>query len=414
MYELFAIFLTLVLLGVLLRFKTPIGRAMILASLALAVLLRVTPSLFVHTLAREWHDKPLDQTTGYLFVTLTALLMFVNIFGIALGQTGVSQRLLPSIQGLFRSRRAALAAIPLMMGMMPTPGGIMLSAPMVRELGDRIGIERSRQAALNYLFRHQWESVWPLFPAVPLIQGMLGIQAGRLLLYNLPILLAGTLGGIFFLLLPQMPPRKDIHASHGLFLSNLGGFLHALWPIALVAGLYVAFDLTPAAGMLAATVLFLIFHRVPFGQCKHIFRTGFELDFVLLILGALLFKVNIEAGGAVKAVVDFLVSVNIPPAVLVFFLPLLVAGLTGLTTPTVAMTFPFLVPFIGVGSEAGLGLETLAFSGIVCGLAVSPIHLCLALSAVYFQTPLTRVVACLAGPIILVVSAGALMAAWFH
>ena len=78
--------------------------------------------------------------------------------------------------------------------------------------------------------------------------------------------------------------------------------------------------------------------------------------------------------------------------------------------PTVAMTFPFLIPFIGTGPEAKLGLETLAFAGIVCGLAISPIHLCLALSASYFQTPLPRIVISMAGPVILVAAAGILMA----
>ncbi|RKY06256.1 MAG: hypothetical protein DRP56_07770 [Planctomycetota bacterium] len=410
MYELCVICLTLALLAVLLRLKVKLGRSMILSALVLAVFLKVSPTLFLQTIVREWTEKPFSQTTGYLFVTLTALLTFVNILGIALKHTGVSQRLLPSIQGLFRSRRAALAGIPLMMGMLPTPGGIMLSAPMVRELGDQIGIDRNRQAALNYLFRHQWESVWPLFPAVPLIQGMLGVQAGTLILHNLPIMIAGTLGGILFLLLPGLPPKKAIHSTHDILINNLRGFLHAFWPIAIVAGLYVALNITPAIGMLAAIVLFLILHKVPIHDCKIIFRSGIEFDVVLLILGALLFKLNIEASGAVRAVVDFLIAMNVPPGVLIFFLPFLVVFLTGLTMPTVAMTFPFLIPFIGTGPDAKLGLETLAFAGIVCGLAISPIHLCLALSASYFQTPLPRIVISMAGPVILVAAAGILMA----
>jgi hypothetical protein len=124
----------------------------------------------------------------------------------------------------------------------------------------------------------------------------------------------------------------------------------------------------------------------------------------------LLFKLNIEASHAVEAVIQFLSSMNVPPLVLVFFLPFLVVFLTGLTMPTVAITFPFLVPFIGVGPEAKLGIETLAFSGIICGLALTPIHLCLALSASYFKTPLLRIVASMAGPIIFVAGAGILMA----
>ena len=410
MYELIAISLTLTLLAILLHFKVRLGRAMILSSFVLAVFLGVTPVLFFQTVIKEWQNKPLSQTTGYLFVTLSALLTFVNILGISLKHTGVSERLLPSIQGLFRSRRAALVSIPLMMGMLPTPGGIMLSAPMVRELGDRIGMNRNRQAALNYLFRHQWESVWPLFPAVPLIQGMLGVTAFSLISHNMAIMFGGIFGGVIFLLLPGLPPRKECLQTRKRFKENFCGFMHAFWPIVIVAGLYAGFDITPALGMLAAIILFLIFHKVPLARWRGIFKSGFEFDVVLLILGALLFKLNIEASCAVGAVVDFLTSMNVPPLFLIFFLPFLVVSLTGLTMPTVAITFPFLIPFIGTGSDARLGLEVLAFSGIVCGLALSPIHLCLALSASYFKAPLLRIIINLAGAILFVAAAGVLMA----
>jgi hypothetical protein len=135
MYALIAMALALTLLVVLLRLKVKLGRSMFLSSIALAILLGVTPGEFWTTVVHEWHNKPLNQTTGYLFLTLTALVISVNVLGGAMKETGVSQRLTPAIQGLFRSRRFALAAIPLMMGMLPTPGGIMLSAPMVRDLG---------------------------------------------------------------------------------------------------------------------------------------------------------------------------------------------------------------------------------------------------------------------------------------
>lgn len=410
MYELLTICLTLVLLVGLLHFKIKIGRAMILCSFVLAIFLKVSPSDFIQTVVYEWNNKPLPQTTGYLFVTLSALLTFVNILGIALRQTGVSERLLPSLQGLFKSRRVAMVSIPLMMGMLPTPGGIMLSAPMVRELGDRIGMDRHRQAALNFLFRHQWESVWPLFPSVPLVQGMLGITALKLVSHNAVIMAVGIVSGTVFLLLPGLPPKQQCLQARQHFMKNLGGFLHAFWPIVIVAGLYASVNVTPAVGMFIAIVLFLLFHKVPLIQWRDIFRTGFEFDVLLLILGALLFKLNIEAAGAVGAVVDFLTGLNVPPLFLVFFLPFLVVSVTGLTMATVAITFPFLIPFIGTGPEAKLGLEALAFSGIICGLSLSPIHLCLSLSASYFKTPLLRIITAQAGPILLIAAAGVAMA----
>ncbi|UCG48751.1 MAG: DUF401 family protein [Phycisphaerales bacterium] len=413
MYPLIAMALALALLLALLRLKVKLGRAMVISALALAVLLRVTPALLWQTLAAEWRDRPLTQTTGYLFLTLTALVCLVNVLGVAMRQTGVSARLVPALQGLFRSRRLALAAIPMLMGMLPTPGGIMLSAPMVRDLADHIGVNRPRAAAINLLFRHQWETVWPLFPSVPLIQSMFGISALTLISHNLAITLFGTLGGVLFLLLAAMPPKKPEHRSHPPLAQNLRGFLHALWPIALVAVLYASFNLPPAAGILPAIIVFLLLHKMPLARWPAVFKAGLQPDFALLVFGALFFKLNLEAGRAIPVVVQFLSAMHVPKHLLIFLLPFLVGFLTGVTMPSVAITFPFLMHFIGTGAEMKVGLEVLAFSGLICGLMLTPVHLCIALSASYFEAPLGKIVLKLLAPAACVAAAGATMAALF-
>ncbi|MBL7154068.1 MAG: DUF401 family protein [Phycisphaerae bacterium] len=413
MYALIAMAMALALLVVLLHLKVKLGRSMLLAAVGLAILLGVSPGEFQQTVVDEWRDKPLSQTTGYLFVTLTALVILVNVLGVAMKEAGVSQRLVSAIQGLFKSRRFALAAIPMMMGMLPTPGGIMLSAPMVRDLGDHIGVDRSHSAAINFFFRHQWETVWPLFPAVPLIQSMFGISAFALISHNIAITLAGMLAGAVFLLLRGIPPRNRQLSPKSKFSHDARNFVGAFWPIVLVAALYAGADIPPAIGVLVAIVVFLAFHRVSLNRWGKIFKSGIDWDFAFLVFGALLFKLNLEAGQAVDSVVLFLTEMNVPKHLLIFLLPMLVGFLTGLTMPSVAITFPFLMPFIGTGAEAKVGLETLAFSGLVCGLLTTPVHLCMALSASYFETSLPKIIVRVLGPVIFIAGAGALMATFF-
>jgi len=412
MYELIAMALALTLLVILLHRKVKLGRSMVLAAIGLAVLLGVTPSEFQQALVDEWHNKPLSQTTAYLFVMLATLIMMVNIFATAMKETGVSQRLVPALHGLFRSRRLALAAIPMMMGMLPTPAGIMLSAPMVRDLGDHIGVKRDRLSAINFFFRHQWEPVWPLYPAVPLVQGIFGVSAFALISHNMAITVAGLLGGVVFLLLWGIPKRDERSRPEGRFADNIRSFAHAFWPIMLVAALYAGFNLPPAVGLLLAIVVFLAIHKVSPDRWPGIFKSGVEFDFTLLIFGALLFKLDLEAGCAVDAVVEFFSEINMPSYLVIFFLPFIVSYLTGVTTATVAITFPFLVPFVGTGPEAKMGLETLAFAGLACGLLITPVHLCLTLSASYFETPLIGIMLKLLGPTLLIALVGALMAAF--
>jgi len=398
----------------LLRLKVKIGVAMLISACLVGVLLQVWLADLGRALTEEWHNQPLTRTTGYLFVSLTALLLLVNVIGAAMEEIGLSQRLVPAMQGLFKSRRLALALIPLMMGMLPTPGGIMLSAPMVREAGDKIGVERSRLAAINFLFRHQWEPVWPLFPAVPLIQSLLGISALTLFCYHIMLTGAGILVGVIVLLMFGIPPKRPEHEPAKRHVSyHLKDFFHAFWPIVFTAGLYVALDVPPAIGIFLAIIGLLAMHRVPFRRWSAVFKAAREPDMVLLIFGALFFKLNLEASGAIGSVVDFLISSHVPPHVLLFLLPMLVGFTTGVTMPTVAITYPFLIAFIGTGPDVKMGLETLAFSGLLFGLWVTPVHLCLPLSASYFQTSLLKIIIKMVLPAIGVAVAGALMAFFF-
>ena len=406
MFPLIAMALSLALLVALLRVKVRIGRSMLAAAILLAFTLQVTPASLTQQLATEWSEKPLSLTTGYIVVTITILLTMVNLLGLAMRETGVADRLLPALHGLFRSRRVALAAIPMMMGMLPTPGGIMLSAPLVRAPGDSIGISRSRLAAINFWFRHQWESTWPLFPAVPLIQAMFEISPWQLLSHNVILTASGILGGVVFLLLKGIPSRdKSADPGHRSLGHNLRNFAAAFWPIATTAGLYAAFRLPPALGLVLATSIFLIVYRVPPKRLWAMFKGSMELDIALLVIGALLFKVDLEAAGAVPEVVAFLVSAHVPQYLFIFLLPFLVGFLTGMTIPTVAITFPFLLEFIGTGPTANMPLETLAFAGLLCGLFTTPVHLCLALSCSYFEVPFWALLRKQLGPVIVLAGA---------
>jgi hypothetical protein len=192
--------------------------------------------------------------------------------------------------------------------------------------------------------------------------------------------------------------------------SHAKDFIHAFWPIVFTAALYVGLDVPPAVGMFLAIVGLLLLHRVAVRRWGGVFRAAREPDTVLLLFGALWFKLNLEASGAIGSVVQFFDQVHMPPLLVLFVLPFLVSYSTGVTTPTVAITYPFLMPFIRHGDHVALGVETLAFAGVVFGLAVSPIHLCLALSASYFNTPLLRIILRVLPPALCVAAAGFLMA----
>jgi uncharacterized protein len=79
-----------------------------------------------------------------------------------------------------------------------------------------------------------------------------------------------------------------------------------------------------------------------------------------------------------------LTASGIPLPVIVFAVPLMAGVLTGLAVGAFAIAFPIVLPLCGpdlVGSGYGL----LAYTGGFVGLMVSPLHLCLALTRVYYK-----------------------------
>ncbi len=150
-------------------------------------------------------------------------------------------------------------------------------------------------------------------------------------------------------------------------------------------------------------------HKVSRKRWGGIFKAAREPDMVLLVFGALFFKLNLQASGAIGSIVEFLTNAHAPVGLLLFLLPMLVSFSTGVTVPTVAITYPFLIVFIGTGSEAKMGLECLAFSGLLFGLWLTPVHLCLSLSASFFQTSLLKIISKLLLPSVAVAVTGILL-----
>ena len=61
-------------------------------------------------------------------------------------------------------KRTFLVLSPALVGMLPVPGGALLSSPLVERVGE--GMEEKTKAALNVWFRHVLLIVYPFSPAL--------------------------------------------------------------------------------------------------------------------------------------------------------------------------------------------------------------------------------------------------------
>jgi hypothetical protein len=127
--------------------------------------------------------------------------------------------------------------------------------------------------------------------------------------------------------------------------------------------------------------------RVPLGNLGVILRAHIPWNTVIVVFSALIFRRVLEQSGAVGAVSKGLTDLNLPVGLVAFAIPFIASLLTGLVAAGYAVGFPVVLPLIVASGEVvppawAAWLMAGGFIGVMC----SPMHLCLALTRVYFKT----------------------------
>jgi integral membrane protein (TIGR00529 family) len=261
-------------------------------------------------------------------------------------------------------------------------GGAMFSAPMVEEASESLDISRERRTFLNYWFRHTMEPVFPLYPSLVLAAGLMGVPVQTLTVTQVPIFLAAVAGGLLFGLVgirgvdgssDHPPGRKD----------TLILLLRSIWPILLVLALSVVLKVDLILSLLLTLAALIVVQRL--GPRRILAAAkGTPLGTVPIIFGTMVFRRILETSGALETMSQALTASGIPLPVIVFAVPLMAGVLTGLAVGAFAIAFPIVLPLCGPDLvSSGYGL--LAYTGGFVGLMVSPLHLCLALTRVYYK-----------------------------
>ena len=160
MIDILKITLIFIIIVFLLKRRWNLGLVMALSSVILAVFYLLKPLDFLSALFRA----SVDKTTITLIIALTLIRVFENI----MRKNGVMQEMMDSFRGMVMDRRILMASMPALIGLLPSMGGALFSAPMVEEASKGMDINPEKKAFVNYWFRHPWEFVLPLYPGLVL------------------------------------------------------------------------------------------------------------------------------------------------------------------------------------------------------------------------------------------------------
>ncbi len=375
--------LTVVFAGIviLLSRKWNLGLVLLIASVAVGL-------LFAHPIPDIGRDILL-ASIDLLTLRLALAVVLIMTLGELLRQTAGLKGIVEALQALIPNGRIVMAALPALVGLLPMIGGAMFSAPMVDEVGDRLGTDQEHKTFVNYWFRHIWEPVFPLYPSMLLASELLGFTTTQLARATWPLTLAAVAGGLLFGLL-ELPRRGSGDASSISQARNLRVLSTSVWPIALVIILSMTLPVDERTslilGLLVTITSLMVAQRIPLRVLGTILRERIPWNTVVVIFGALIFRRVLDTSGAVSGTSAALTELHIPLAGVAFAVPFIAGLLTGLMAAAFSISFPVIQPL--VGSDGGTVANEWAvwlLAGGFLGTMFSPVHLCLALTRVYFK-----------------------------
>lgn len=381
MPELIKISLVFLIILFLLRKKLNIGYVMLIASAALFMLY----GMDINGIFKTIKQTSLNEVTIKLLLALS----LIRVFEMILRERDVLSTMTSAVKLFFKSRRAVIISMPMLIGMLPSLGGAYFSAPMVKDATSGLKMSQEEKAFINYWFRHPWEFILPLYPGVLLASAVSNIPLYNIIAANLSYALVLIITGFIY----SMRRVEKVTASVPAFAERPGKISHtgiregllSLLPVFAVLLLVVVARTELQYALLLVIIPLLVIYRYRPRDILRITRHGFAFDVIVLIFGIMLFKETMEASGAVRNLSLFLVKQGIPVLPVICLLPFLTGLLTGITVGFVGSTFPLLINIAGGASIAHVSLS---FAAGFIGVLLSPVHLCLILTKEYFKADL--------------------------
>jgi hypothetical protein len=385
-----ALLLSFSVIIVLVANKKNFGVAMVLGALLLGLLARPAdiPTILYETI------------TDWQVLTLVAIVIFIKIFATVLQETGQIPMVIDHLRRAI-PQRGMLATIPFIFGLLPIPGGALLSAPMVDEQGKKLGVDGEGRTFINLWFRHIGFLVFPLSTALVVMSQVSEVSINRLIVVQAPIfLVAVAVGALYILRLSRKKEREAAEDRHitGIVAETLVNFLPLIVTVAMaftlaeVVHLNIALLVALPTGILLSLLLYMG------GQRTAMVKKGFSPLLGLAIFGIMLYRDMAFASGVTDVVAGYLQGSAASPLLIIPVLSFSIGFLTAHNMAAIPLVYSMVASMIG----GDIGLVSLLYVSSFMGYLISPLHLCVVVSYEYFKPRFVRLYRLMLPPAVLV------------
>jgi integral membrane protein (TIGR00529 family) len=377
-----ALGISLVVLAVMLYKRVAIGVALTTAALLLSLLsLDLLNEAATHDVLRVILDTTRDPVT----ISLVAVIVGIMLLSLLYRETRFLDKLSQSFSGLVGNPRLTVSTLPAIIGLLPVPGGALMSAPLLEGEAEKLGWTSETKTYVNVWFRHVIFPIYPMSQVLILTAALTGASITSIILRQIPVVIAMVIIG-YFVALRTPPLQTGEKREKTRTYSNLKNFLIAFSPITLMIFVVVVFNIDVAVAAFIG-ILFLLLITRP--SSKVLWRSVSNkgvYSIALAAYGAMLLRNATMASGASDVLGQILATGNVHSAILLSTVPAALSFMIGSPSGGIAVSVPIVAGTLSFSAgEAGL-LYICAYLGYLA----APTHLCLVLTADYFKCRLNR------------------------
>lgn len=370
--RLLSIFIVIILL---IHLKIPLWGAVLAASLQTAVLFRIPASVFTH------------QALKTILSPNCLELLFIT-YGLILLQHIMERKSMLSdakdcINDLCRNKKLSLALSPIAVGLLPSPGSVLIAGTMVSQNSEG-KLDNPTLAFITTYYRHIPEALLPVYTNVILICTISRTPAWLFLVWMLPYTLFNML--VPYLVYLRAVPFGKPKAGGDRNPRHSARLLQDMWPVFSIIFMILVLRMNTALSVLATLVILFIRCRFTVNETASLLKKAVDWNMLLMVMMLLAFTDILTLTNAPGSLLNTLGGIPIPSVLVygaIMFLGSIVSNFTAMiptVIPAALATCPSPLPMVIYLASMG------HLASQLC-----PTHICLSLCASQFNTSLNRI-----------------------
>ncbi|MCK4633596.1 DUF401 family protein, partial [Candidatus Bathyarchaeota archaeon] len=175
-----------IVLAVMLYRRISIGVTLVSCAIVMSVLTIDLPDV-----VWVFAETTRDLTT----ISLVTVTFGIGLLGLLYKETGMLINLSRSIGELLKNPKLVVSTLPAILGLLPVPGGALMSAPLVESAAEKLGLGNAKKTYVNMWFRHIIFPIYPMGQFIILTAALTNTQISSILIRQIPVVAVMTLAG---------------------------------------------------------------------------------------------------------------------------------------------------------------------------------------------------------------------------